>query len=212
VDDDPDMRAMLEETLDYSDMFQCAGCHATAEEALAMIPRQNPRLVLMDVRLPGMDGVECSRLLKRKMPRLKVVLMTGFLDRPNLDRVAQSLIEGTLFKPFVPGACLTELKLALTRTVTQHSEQTVAKSTPTGGTKEPNDNGADLSPLENQVMECFARGRLYKETADDLHLSQTAVRKHQHGAYGRLGATIKVEAVTRWRERAAAAASSLASR
>jgi DNA-binding NarL/FixJ family response regulator len=199
VDDDPNMLAMIEEFLRQSQDFECAGCHATPVEALALIPRESPHLVLMDVRMPVMDGVECARRLKLKMPELKVALLTGMSDPGTMRLVAESRCEDVFYKPFLPGQFLAKLQLFAIRSAPQPSAAPLAEmpSSPAG---KKAGNGRLLNPRETQVMECFEKGLEYKEASSRLNVSDAVVHKHQHKAYGKLGATNKTEAIALWRQ------------
>jgi len=60
--------------------FACVGLHSTAQDALREIPKASPHVVLMDIRMPGMGGIECTKRLKAMMPQLKIIMVTGLLD------------------------------------------------------------------------------------------------------------------------------------
>src|SRR6266496_2733400 len=79
VDDDQNDRRMMRQDLEKTREFVCVGAYGSAYEALAEIPKVRPQVVLMDIRMPGMDGHECSRRLKVIMVQLKIIVVTGLL-------------------------------------------------------------------------------------------------------------------------------------
>src|SRR5437867_1525890 len=91
VDDDDQARFLLQKVLEQFGDYSCIGSYASGEEAVAGIPSVNPQIVLMDIKLPRMSGIECMRRLKGILPGLTVVLVSGITDP---DIMAKALAEG----------------------------------------------------------------------------------------------------------------------
>jgi DNA-binding NarL/FixJ family response regulator len=91
VEDDPEVRHGLKVLISGSECCSCIGAFASAEEALQEVPRIKPSVVLMDINLPGMSGIDCIRELKRQQPQLQIMMLTVFEDH---DRIFQSLSAG----------------------------------------------------------------------------------------------------------------------
>ena len=85
VGDDERFRLVLQEILDQSRKFHCVGSYSSGEEALIGIPQSGAQVVLMDIRMPGMNGIECARHLKVMLPHLVIVMVTGFDDPRMID-------------------------------------------------------------------------------------------------------------------------------
>src|SRR5688572_19929900 len=84
VEDNDQLRGTLARVLDRAEGFTCLGQHASAEAALENVPREKPDVVLMDINLPGMNGVECVRKLKQLIPETQVMMLTAYEDTENI--------------------------------------------------------------------------------------------------------------------------------
>ena len=172
------------------------GISQNGKAALRGIPQLRPDLVVMDIRMPGMNGIECARQLKRGMPRLKIVIITG---THNADAVSTSLQAGAdayLIKPIVVDQFLATLRFASVggteaRQSAQTSGQNIFPSAPSG-------NCLRLSPREKEVLENLADGLLYKEISNKLGISYSTVHKHQHKIFQKLQVSNRSEAIRLW--------------
>lgn len=197
VDDDPDMHLLIKGILEGTREFVCAGCFSNATEALAGLPHLRPDLVLMDIRMPGVSGIECTKRLKPMMPRVKIIMMTGLHEANLIEASLQAGADAYLIKPIAPDQCLAALKFAVVRrrrrkTSRQEAEQSTFPS-PCAKTC------SKLNARENELMQCFAKGLLYKEVADKLGISVAAVHKLQHKIFLKLHAGNMTEAISKWR-------------
>src|SRR6266516_1855828 len=111
-DDDNDLRMMMQ-AVQKTGEFLCVGAYRSANAALAEIPKILPHVVLMDIRLPGMDGHECARLLKVIMVQLKIIIVTGLLDIDTMNKSLQAGADGYLTKPAGVAQFLAMLKLTV---------------------------------------------------------------------------------------------------
>ncbi len=113
VEDDENDCRMMRRDLEKSGEFVCVGAYGSANEALSEIPKIRPDLVLMDIRMPGMSGLQCTRRLKAIRPQLKIIIVTGLLDLDTMNKSLQAGVDGYLTKPAVGAQFLAVLKLPL---------------------------------------------------------------------------------------------------
>ena len=175
VDDDEVMRVFVKNTLERTGEFTCVGSFSNGSEALTAIPPLVPDLVLMDLCMPELDGIECARELKDVLPEIKVVILTEWEDARAIQESSLAGASAYLLKPVTAAQCLATVRF------------TVRKIQPTL-----------LTQREMEVMRCLAQGLLYKEIAEKLGLSYSAVHKHQHRIFLKLGVTNRSEAIRAW--------------
>jgi DNA-binding NarL/FixJ family response regulator len=198
VDDDADMRRTLAAFLDRQPDLRCAGTFATAEEAQRMIPVVRPDLVLMDINLPGMSGVECVRALSSQMPGLQIMMLTVYDDDDDVFNSLQAGALGYLLKP-VQSAVLAEairevhgggapMSTKIARRVVQAFKKA---ETPSGGI-------VDLTPREREVLDLLAKGYQSKEIAVQLAMSYWTVETHVAHIYRRLHVRSRAQAVAKF--------------
>jgi DNA-binding NarL/FixJ family response regulator len=203
VEDDPRIREELAKLISRARGFKCLGAYADAETALVEIPQQKPEVVLMDINLPGMTGIECVRRLKSVLPTVQIIMLTVY------DEVGQ------LFNSLLAGACgyllkrtpsdklleaITEAKSGgapmtrkIARKVVQYFHQMGAVRTE-----------ADcLSKREQETLALLAEGFRYKEIADKMGISFNTVREYVHSIYQKLHVTSRTEAVLKLQRQAA---------
>ena len=179
VDDDEDMHLLIKDILQGTPDFSCAGCFANAEDALGGLSSLHPDLVLMDIRMPALNGIECTIRLKRMMPKVKTIMMTAAHDEASVEKSLAAGADDYLTKPITPEQCL-----AMLRVVVRGSAR----------------DCSSLSRRDNEVMRCFVEGLLYKEIAERLGISYSAVHKHQHRIFLKLGVSNRAEAICKWRD------------
>ena len=198
VEDDENDRRMMRQLLEKSGEFVCVGEYRSANEALAEIPKILPQVVLMDIRMPGMDGHECSRRLKLIMVQLKIIIVTGLLDIDTMNKSLQAGADGYLTKPAGVAQFLAMLKLTVRDGIpaTDKARETRAAS---GREADPAKAGSLLTIRENAVMALLTKGFLDKEIADQLGLSFSTVHFHLRNIYHKLPAGNRTEAVIKWR-------------
>jgi len=195
VEDDHQVRAGLRLLIDHSKKCACVAAFGSAEEALARLPSLQADVVLMDIRLPGMSGIECIRELKLRQPKFQIMMLTVFEEH---DRIFQSLTAGAsgyLLKQTPPDKLLeaiTELHRGGAPMSTQIARRVVEvfQQAAPGG-----DATAGLSPREKEIVALLAKGHLYKEIASQLGISVETVRTHIHNTYEKLHVRSRTEAV-----------------
>lgn len=194
VDDDEDMHLLIKDVLQGTRDFTCVGGFSNAAEALTSLPRLRPDLILMDIGMPGVSGIECTRRLKQALPRVKVVMITGLHDANSIENALQAGADAYLIKPITSDQCLAALKFATAhrrrRKASQRESAEIASSA----------FSAKLTTRDNEVMKLLARGFLYKEIAGKLGMSYSAVHKHQHHIFKKLRVGNRSEAIRKWFE------------
>src|SRR6266700_3647465 len=113
VDDDENDLRTMRHAVKKSGEFVCVGEFRSANEALAEIPKVVPHVVLMDIRMPGMGGLECTRRLKAIRPQLKIIIVTVLLDIDTMNKSLQAGVDGYLTKPVSAAQLLATLKLTV---------------------------------------------------------------------------------------------------
>ncbi len=198
VEDDSRIRWGLTTILEEEPDFECVGEFASAEEALVYLPKLKPKVVLMDVNLPGMNGIECVQQLTAQENPPQVIMLTV---RQDSEIIFDSLAAGAcgyLLKPpsasqlvnavrdvFAGGAPMTA---SIARRVAQSFKKVRVKSPET----------ESLSPREVQVLELLAKGFAYKEVASDLSISYSTVQRHIESIYRKLHVHSRTHAVTKF--------------
>jgi DNA-binding NarL/FixJ family response regulator len=201
VEDDPEIRANLAHRVGRSPAFRLLRSYSDAESALADLPRHPPDVVLMDINLPGIDGVECVRQLKAKMPAVQFLMLTIYEDGNRLFKSLMAGASGYLLKRTPPDKLLAAIKEVheggspmtpeMARRVVQHFQQI----------PEPASELQRLTPREKDVLEQLAKGFLYKEIEDNLGISTGTLRSYIANVYEKLHVHSRTEAVVKYLNR-----------
>jgi len=200
VDDNDYDRLLLKRILEQSVGFTCASLHASAIEAIDLIPKVNPHLAFLDVRMPGMNGLECTRRLKILTPQLKIIIVTGLLDVETMNESLRAGADNYLTKPVVVEQCIAMLLHTVSHRGPEAEKPGESRRSCGTGPDAPK-NGCPLTTRENEVMLLLAEGFPYKLIADQLLISFSAVNQHLQRIYRKLGATNRTEAVNQWSDR-----------
>ncbi len=200
VEDDAVVREELVAQLQHAPGFTCVSHHGSAEAALAEIPRHRPEVVLMDIHLPRMSGIDCVRQLKGQLPATQFIMLTVYEDA---DVIFKSLLAGAvgyLLKGRTgSGAQVLDavrdaarggspLNSLIARKIVQYFHRQPARP---GGEQA-------LSTREREVLELLSKGLPYKEIAELLGVSIETVRKHCHNLYEKLQVSSRTEAVVKF--------------
>ncbi len=196
VEDDETIRRSMERFINRSGDFCCSACYASAEEGLEAIPLNTPDIVLMDINLPGMNGVECVRRLKPLCPEVQIVMLTIY---DNIERVFEALQAGAvgyLLKQTRPDEILLALQ-EVGQGGAPMSSQIARMVVQAFHAKPPADDLSSLSERERTVLDCLAQGLLNKEIADKLDLSYDTVRTYVRRVYEKLHVHSRAQAVAK---------------
>ena len=196
VDDDENTCLCLKDILQSTENFLFAGSFLNAAGALAGIPPLFPDLTLMDIRLPDLNGIECARRLKRTMPFLKIVIVTGTHDQNLVGASLQAGAIAYLIKPFERDQLLATLKFAVVSQSATKSDQQALEGT--AFSKIQIQANLPLNQREKEVIKNLAEGLLYKEISDKLGISYSAVHKCLDKVYKKLRVSNRTEAIRAW--------------
>jgi DNA-binding NarL/FixJ family response regulator len=198
VEDDNGVRRTLELYLLRSEAISCVGSYASGWEAMQWIPITQPQVVLMDICMAGISGIDCTRQLKRTLPSVKVVMITGRDDLASLLEAIRAGANGYLTKPFTQAECVKAIQFA-TVGGAPFSPKIIAKlSGPIGPIAPSPDACKCLNNRECLLLVFLSRGLTDKEIAELIHLSLSAVHSSLKRIYHKLSARNRIEAVQKW--------------
>jgi len=197
VDDDKDMRASLATLIRGAASLKLVGNYANAELALEDVPKRPPNVVLMDINMPGMTGIDCVRQLKMVVPEVQVLMLTVYEDSDSLFSSLKAGASGYLLKRTSSTQLLEAVRDVhaggapmspqLARRVVQFF------SNPQAGLKVTH-----LSPGEREFLQLLAKGYVYKEIADHMGISTDTVRYYVRTVYEKLHVHSRTEAVVKF--------------
>jgi len=201
VEDNDELRGTLARVLSRAEGFRSLSQYANAEEALKALPQENPDVVLMDINLPEMNGVECVRQLRQVAPQIQVIMLTVYEDTEHIFNALAAGATGYLLKR-TPRAELLEAIREVHQggsPMTAHIARKVVQSfTKPAASVQPAEN---LSPREQEVLDCLSKGFLYKEIAEKLGISYETVHTYIRRIYEKLQVRTRTEAVARFLRR-----------
>jgi DNA-binding NarL/FixJ family response regulator len=195
VEDDKEIREGLAVLIHGSEGFQCVAAYSSAEDALSDLLEKKPDVVLMDINLPHMSGIECTRKLKELRPDLSIMVLTVYDDDESIFESLKAGARGYILKK-TPSAKLLESILELHNGGSPISSRIARRVVQTfqvlGTSTEEREN---LSRRENEILSYLAKGYRYKEIAETLFISIETVRTHVRNIYEKLHVRSRTEAV-----------------
>jgi DNA-binding NarL/FixJ family response regulator len=198
VEDDAELRDSISRFIQSTPGFKCLGAHASAEEALAGIPREKPDVVLMDINLPHMDGIQCVKKLRALMPGLPAMMLTV---HENSARVFEALAAGAcgyLLKSTPPERLLDaieEMRDGGSPMSSHIARKVVQAFQPAAGAAELIEH---LAPREQEVLELLSQGHAYKQIAAELGLSIGTIFTYIRRIYEKLHVNCRTEAILKY--------------
>jgi DNA-binding NarL/FixJ family response regulator len=205
VEDNDKLRGTLAKVIGRAEGFKCVSDYGSAEDALADLPKVKPNVVLMDINLPGMNGVECVRKLKVLLPQTQVMMLTVYEDTDNIFAALAAGASGYMLKR-TPAKELIEaihemlrggspMTTHIARKVVLSFQKSAATAAKTAGEL------SELSEREQQVLDLLAQGLIYKEIAEKLEISYETVHTYIRRIYEKLQVRTRTEAVAKFLQR-----------
>ena len=195
VEDDPAVRESLAGVIKGSPNFECLGAYGSAEEALCEVPHHLPDVLLMDIGLPGRNGIECTAAIKAAHPGLQVLILTTYDESKSIFEALRAGASGYLLKRSRPEELLKAIEEvhaggapmspSIARLVVTHFRQF----------NHPASQVENLTQRELEVLQHLAKGLLYKEVAESLGIGIGTVRTHVEAIYRKLHVQTRTEAV-----------------
>jgi DNA-binding NarL/FixJ family response regulator len=203
VEDNRKLRLELADTINGESSLQCVATCASGEEALRQLPEAVPDVVLMDIHLQGMSGIECTRQLKQRLPDTQIVMLTMFDDSEKIFAALRSGASGYLLKRSAANDLPTAIEQAheggspmapriARQVVKAFQDDEKAPKPKTAGEMD------QLTERERELLSLMANGKHYKEVADALNISTDTVRSHIRRIYKKLHVHSRTEAVVKF--------------
>jgi DNA-binding NarL/FixJ family response regulator len=198
VDDEKELRHSITTFVNGSPGFQCAGSYGSAEAALKDLPGVKPDVVLMDINLGGMNGIECAEQLKTAIPTVQIIMLTVYEDTDQIFQALAAGASGYLLKRSSPTKLLQAIREVhaggspMTSSIARKVVSSFQKSKQTG------EKQSHLSPREETVLNCLAKGLTYKQIADQLEISIDTIRTYIRRIYEKLHVQSRTEAVAKY--------------
>lgn len=196
IEDDAALRKAILERIDGDRRFEIVSDYASAEAAIKQLPQDQPDVVLSDINLPGMSGIDCVRKLKPQMPKTQFVMLTVYEDSERIFQALTAGATGYLVKRASRSELLDSI-VSVHRGESPMSSGIARKIVASFQRNEPAETDK-LSPREKQVIELLAQGFLYKEIADQLQLSIPTVNGYIRSIYEKLQVHSRSQAVAKF--------------
>ncbi len=201
VEDNDEIREGLAILINGSPGYRCVATYSDAERALVQLPVLQPDVVLMDIQLPGMSGIECVAKLKEDHPDMQVMMLTVYEDDDNVFKSILAGASGYVLKKTPPSELLeaisnlhnggSPMSDRIARKVVQAFQQMGKSSHET----------ENLTQRESEILSYVARGHQDKEIAEKLFLSSETVRTHLRSIYKKLHVRSRTEATLKYLQR-----------
>ena len=198
VDDEKELRESIATFVNNSPGFRCVSAYNSGEAALKHLPQERPDVVLMDIHMTGMSGIECVRRLKAILPDLQIVMLTVYEDTEQIFKALSAGASGYMLKRLTPGKLLEAIREVheggspMSSSIARKVVASLQKA------EQPDEEKTHLSSREQMVLDCLAKGLTYKQTADQLGISIDTVRTYLRRIYEKLHVQSRTEAVAKY--------------
>jgi DNA-binding NarL/FixJ family response regulator len=199
IEDNPGTRNNLVKLLSGEPQLRLLHAYASGEEAVrGILSVQQPDVVVVDIKLPGMSGIECVAKLKETMPDLRVLILTTYQESDLIFNCLRAGANGYLLKE-MPAEELIQaiqqvhsggapMSMQIARKVVAYFHEI----------KKPQTDAAKLTAREQEILTLLAKGYLYKEIADQLGITLNTMKSHQHAIYEKLHVQSRTEATLKF--------------
>jgi len=198
VDDEAGLRQSITAFIDGAPGFRCLSAYASAEAALRGLPRDKPDVILMDINMAGMNGIECVRLLKAENPRTQILMLTVYDDAQQIFQALAAGASGYMLKRQTPERLLEAI--AEVHEGGSPMSSSIARKVVASfrNASRPPPKESILSAREQTVLDCVAMGLAYKQIAARLNITVPTIRSYLRRIYEKLHVQSRTEAVAKY--------------
>ena len=197
VEDMRDIREGLTTLLNFTEGFDCTGSYRSMEEAIPRISAQVPDVLLSDIGLPGMDGIEGIKILKDKFPEMTVLMLTVYDDDERIFDALCAGASGYLLKRTTPAQLMENIREAVSGGAPMSPEVASRVIKLFRDIRPPEKVEYDLTPHETRLLKLLVEGHNYTTAAEELGVSYNTIKFHMRHIYEKLQVHSKSEAVAK---------------
>lgn len=201
VDDEKELCKSIATFVNGAPGFRCVSMYHSGEAALEHLPADQPDVVLMDIHMSGMDGIECAGSLKALMPQIQIMMLTVYEDSDQIFKALSAGASGYMLKRLTPGKLLEAIQdvhgggSPMSSSIARKVVNSFQRSS------RPDADQVSFTSREQMVLDCFAKGLTYKQTADHLSISIDTIRTYVRRIYEKLHVQSATEAVAKYMQR-----------
>jgi DNA-binding NarL/FixJ family response regulator len=198
VDDEKELCQSIATFVNGAPDFRCLSMYHSGETALEHLPQDRPDVVLMDIHMTGMNGIECVECLKAKIPQMQIMMLTVYEDTDQIFKALEAGASGYMLKRLTPSKLLEAIRdvygggSPMSSSIARKVVASFQKA------KRQDEEQAHFTSREQMVLDCFAKGLTYKQTADHLNISIDTIRTYVRRIYEKLHVQSATEAVAKY--------------
>lgn len=198
VDDEKELCQSIATFVNGAPGFRCVSMYHSGEAALEHLPRDRPDVVLMDIHMSGIDGIECAGRLKALMPKIQIMMLTVYEDSDQIFKALSAGASGYMLKRLTPGKLLEAIQDVHSGGSPMSSS--IARKVVGSFQAAPKTANKDaiLSSREQMILDCLANGLTYKQTAHKLSIGIPTIRSYLRRVYEKLQVQSRTEAVAKY--------------
>ena len=197
VEDMRDIREGLSTLINFTDGFTCTGAYRSMEDSIQRLPNQLPDVLLSDIGLPGMSGIEGIRILKEQYPQMTVLMLTVYDDDDRIFDAICAGASGYLLKRTPPAKLLENIREAVSGGAPMSPEVAMRVIKLFREVRPPERVDYDLTPHETRLLKLLVEGHNYTTAAEELKVSYNTIKFHMRHIYEKLQVHSKSEAVAK---------------
>ncbi len=196
VEDIPELRNGLVSLLEWDDRFEAVSSHSDAESAIDHITAMQPDIVVMDINLPGMNGIECLKKIKKDCPHTQFIMFTIYEDDEHLFYALEAGASGYVLKKASQLKILDSLEELYNGGAPMSTS--IARKVINRLKKPETNEFLNITEREKEILTLLGKGLLYKEIAEQLHITTGTVKQHLHKIYAKLHVQNRTEAILKF--------------
>ena len=197
-EDNRHLRESISLVINNTEGMACSGAFANGDNLVMNVLTSNPDLALMDINMPGMDGIECTKVIKRQFPKVKILIQTVFEENQKIEEAIIAGADGYILKSAKPQELIESIhdvvdgRAAMSPLVAKKVLEIIK-----GNTVPALKENFGLSEREMEVLKFLAKGNSYKSIGEKLFISYFTVQSHIKSIYGKMQVNSKTEAVSK---------------